>query len=85
MPTDPTSYFQLHARSTPAHPENVDVVFSPIRVGRTYTVLWSPDMSPGSWTELTGASQSDDGEQRTVTDPGVPVPCKFYRVGISRP
>lgn len=59
-------------------------VFGPIRAERNYTVMNSLDLSPSGWNELTGGSQSDDGEERTVTDPDASGPRKFYNVRIGR-
>lgn len=84
IPTDAASFFQLRARSTPSHPGSVDLIFGPIRVERTYTVLHSPDLSPASWGVLTGTTQSEDGDERTVTDPDAGTVKKFYRVHIER-
>ena len=84
MPTDPSSFFDLWARRTPAQPGSVDLVFSPIRSGRTYTVLYSLDLSPSGWEVLTGTTQGDIGEERTVTDPAATGSRKFYRVRIGR-
>lgn len=84
VPTDPSSFFDLYARRTPGQPGSVDLIFHPIRTGRTYTVLYSLELSPSGWGTLTGASQSDDGEERTVTDAGTGGAKKFYKVQIAR-
>lgn len=55
-----------------------------IRAGHTYTVLCCPDLSPSGWWELTGCTQSDDGEERTVADPGARGQARFYNVRIGR-
>ncbi|HPA18720.1 MAG TPA: hypothetical protein PLU30_13300 [Verrucomicrobiae bacterium] len=62
----------------------MDLVFGPIHIGRTYTVLYSLDLSPSGWGELSGTTQADGGDERTVTDPGTSGPRKFYRVRIGR-
>jgi hypothetical protein len=84
VPTDPASHFNLRARPTPAQPGKVDLVFGPIRTGRSYTVLYSLDLSPSGWGPLTGTTQGDAGEERTVTDPSAGGARKFYRVRIGR-
>lgn len=84
VPTDPTSLFQLRVRPAVAQPGKVDLQFSPIRLGRTYTVLYSLDLSPSGWSALAGEGQIDNGEERTVTDPNASGPKKFYRVQITR-
>ncbi|HPA20885.1 MAG TPA: hypothetical protein PLU30_24265 [Verrucomicrobiae bacterium] len=84
IPTDHSSYFKLQARPAPGQPGSVDLVFSPVRTERTYTVLYSLDLSPSNWNELAGATQTNNGEERTVTDPDTAPTRKFYNVRISR-
>jgi len=84
VPTDPSSFFQLRARRTPVQPDSVDLLFGPIRTGRNYTVLYSFDLSPSGWDVLTEGVESNNGEERTITDPGATGPRKFYRVRIAR-
>ncbi len=82
IPTDGTSFFQL--RAAPGQLGTIDLIFGPIRSGRTYTVMQSPDLLPDSWLPLMGTIQSDIGDQRTVTDPDDLQPKRFYRVHIGR-
>jgi hypothetical protein len=41
-------------------------------------------MQPGSWAPLAGATVSDNGDERTITDPSGGE-RKFYRVEVQRP
>lgn len=82
-PTDPTSVFRVSVKPVLGQPNQKQIVFSPVLPGRTYTVYYSTDMA--SWNALTGASQSDSDSERTLTDTGVAVKAKFYKVKISNP
>lgn len=84
VPTDHSSFFELRATKTPGQSGKVDLIFSPVRTERNYTVLYSLDLSPSGWSELTDRTQSDDGDERTVTDPAAGGTRKFYKVEISR-
>ena len=85
IPTDPLSRFNLTIAAVPGQPGQKDIVFDPIVVGRTYTVMTSPDLSPGSWDPLVGGNASDDGDHRTVTDSAAIETRKFYTVEIVQP
>ncbi len=77
--------FAVNIIRVPGQPFQRQIVFGPILAGRSYTVL-STTTLPGTWTTITGASQSDNGTQRTVTDPNAAsAPVKFYRVQITIP
>jgi hypothetical protein len=73
----------LTIQPTPGQPGQVDLVFWPLSPLVNYTVETSPDLSPASWTPLTGTTQADNGETRTVTDPNATGERKFYRVVTS--
>jgi hypothetical protein len=85
IPTDAQSRFSLSVAPVSGQPTQKDVIFEPIVAGRTYTVMTSPDLTPGSWDSLTGGSASDDGDERTVTDTAASETKKFYRVEIVKP
>ena len=85
IPTDAQSRFSLSVAPIPGQPGQKDIVFDPIVAGRTYTVMTSPDLSLDSWDPLTGATESDDGDERTVTDPAAGGSRKFYKVEIENP
>jgi hypothetical protein len=80
------SRFILSIQSVAGQPSQKNLVFNPIVGGRTYTVQFTSDIqNPNSWGTLSGTSQSDNGNQRTVTDlTATPAP-KFYRVQITQP
>jgi hypothetical protein len=63
----------------------MQVVFSPVVSGSTYTVDSKSNLSDSTWAALSGSTQSDNGEQRTVTDLGFSGAKKFYRVSVSKP
>jgi|GEM_PF-5458646 len=61
------------------------VSFAPIVAGRRYVVQFANSLSPANWQPLTGASQSENGDTRTVTDPNGTAPRRFYRVLVTTP
>jgi hypothetical protein len=85
IPTDRQSHFSLSVAPVPGQPTQKKVIFDPIVADRTYTVLVSPDLTNGSWNPLTDGSTSDDGAERTVTDPAGGGTKKFYQVEIVKP
>jgi hypothetical protein len=60
------------------------MIFSPLTAGRTYTVQYKVSLTDPAWQTLTGATQSDNGAIRTVTDTTAAA-AKFYRVQVSKP
>ena len=84
VPTDPASVFRLRTETVPGQPSQGRIIFSPVVAGRTYTVRHRSALDTGTWTDLTGATQSDNGSERTITDqtrPGV----RFYQVRVLKP
>jgi hypothetical protein len=66
-------------------PTHRHVVFQPVVLSRTYTVVTSSDLAASSWEPLPGSPPvSDTGNQRTVTDTGATTPGQFYRVQITK-
>lgn len=84
-PTDGNSYFRFRIDSVPGHSDRKSLVFSPRVAGRTYAVQYKLAFDSSSWEKLEGASVSDAGPQRTVTDMNATETSKFYRVEISMP
>lgn len=85
IPTDPLSRFSLTIAPVPGQPGQKDIIFDPIVPGRSYAVMTSPDLTPGSWAPLPGGSITNNGDQRTVTDPAASETKKFYTVEIEKP
>ena len=83
-PTDPQSRFILRLDAVPGQPTQMRAVFSPLVAGRTYTVEFRTSLTSGAWAPLTGTTQSDAGNERTVTDTTTETQ-KFYRVNVSKP
>lgn len=86
IPNDPTSRFILSVQNVAGQAAQKRVIFNPLVSGRTYTVQFTPTLIiPTSWATLTGTTQSDNGNQRTVTDLSAGSAPKSYRVQITRP
>ena len=83
-PTDPASFFEVTAKAVPGQPGHKEIVFKPRSADRTYVVQTSTLLTAPIWPTLTPSSVSDNGAERTVTDPNATGPRKFYRVEISR-
>jgi hypothetical protein len=85
VPTDPNSRFALNIQPVSGQPGQKNIIFNPLVSGRTYTVQFRANLITGSWNPLAGTTQSDNGNQRTVTDPNATPAPKYYRVQISKP
>ena len=85
VPIDPLSVFHLREETVPGQPDQRRIIFSPQLPGRTYTVQSSLTMEPESWSALTGGIVSDNGDERTVTDPNATEARKFYRIEVQKP
>ena len=84
-PGDRDSFFDVSMESVSAEPSKVKIIFEPLVSGRSYTVMTSDTLLPGSWGELPGATSDDDGDVRTVTDHSAGGMRRFYRVEITKP
>ena len=42
-------------------------------------------LTSGTWQPLTGTTQSDNGADRSITDPAAIGTTKFYRVNVRKP
>ena len=84
-PIDPTSRFIVTIQPVSGQPSEKQIIFTPTVTGRTYTVVSKASLTDSTWVSLTGTTQSDNGQQRTVTDLSASSPRKFYRVQISKP
>jgi hypothetical protein len=85
IPTDPASRFVLRIEPVPAQPMRKNLIFSPRLGDRTYTVEFRSELTIGNWATLPGTTQSDNGQERTVTDLNATGSTKFYRVQINKP
>ena len=85
VPTDPQSRFRLRLDPVPGQLSQKNAVFSPVVAGRNYTVEFTTSLTAGPWAPLPGTTQSDNGSERTVTDPNATGPRKFYRVEVEKP
>ena len=83
-PNDSASFFAVEAKAVPGQSGQKDIVFEPRFPDRNYIVQTSTLLTEPSWSTLTPSSVSDNGTERTVTDPNATGPRKFYRVQISR-
>ena len=84
-PIDPTSRFIVTIQPVSGQPGQKQIIFTPTATGRTYTVVSKASLIDSNWVALTGTTQSDSGQQRTVTDLSASSPRKFYQVQISKP
>ncbi len=85
-PTDPTQVFVLNIASLPNQPQAMNLNFSPLAQGRTYTPQFSTNLASGVWLPLTTyVSVTNYGSQVTVsvTDTNPIPPQEFYRIDIS--
>lgn len=85
VPTDALSVFRWRIERVPGQPSSTQLIFSPVVGGRSYVVKFRPGLTTGSWLPLTGTTETDNGNERTVTDPNVTGPTKFYQVEIVKP
>ena len=84
IPTDPQSRFALTIAPVNGQPAQRAVAFTPLVGGRTYVVQFKLSLTDPTWQTLIGATQSDNGATRTVTDTPAAA-AKFYRVQIAKP
>ena len=85
-PLDPASRFTLAISAVPGQPGQKTLSFSPITMGRTYTVQYTSGLASPSWTTLTNLTSSANGDTWTITDLSAPASApRFYRVQISLP
>jgi hypothetical protein len=63
----------------------MNLVFSPVVAGRTYTALVSSNLLNDTWIPLAGAPAVTNGTQVTLTDTNASGAQKFYQIKISLP
>ena len=79
------SRFTLTVAPVPGQPAQKNLIFTPRLTDRTYTVTFKLDLAAATWTPLPGGIVSDNGQQRTVTDPAGTGARKFYHIEITKP
>jgi hypothetical protein len=79
------SRFTLSIQRASGQPSQKQLVFQALVSGRTYTPNFRLSLTSGGWGGLTGTSQSDNGNQRTVTDLNASGNGKFYQIQITKP
>jgi subtilase family serine protease len=86
-PTNPASVFVLNITSVTSPPTQMNLIFSPVAAGRTYTPQFSTDLVSGVWLPLTTyTGPLTNGNQVTITDTNpIPPQREFYRINISLP
>ena len=84
IPTDPNSVFRLHLEAVPGQPSQRNLIFSPRLDGRIYVVETTPVLDGAVWEPLGANIETDNGEERTVTDLDA-MGEKFYRIEITKP
>ena len=84
-PTLASSHFALRIENVVGQPNQRQLIFGPIAIGRTYRLVACTDLGVGTWSELPNTVQSDGSGERTVTDLEGTGPRKFYRIEISKP
>jgi len=85
-PTNPASVFILQIAA--ASNQAVNLMFSPIATGRTYTVQFNAGLDNGTYNDLTGfigPSTNSINNQVTITDPNAILSNEFYRIRLSLP
>jgi PKD repeat protein len=84
-PTNTNSVFVLNMVPVPNQPGWMNLVFSPVVAGRTYTPLASSNLLAGMWVPLTGMPAVTNGTQVILTDTNAIGVQKFYQIEISLP
>jgi len=85
-PTDASSVFRLQISGVTNRPSQVDLLFAPLALGRTYAPQFSTDLVSGIWLPLPSyLGPVTNGSQVTITDTNAVGPEQFYRINISPP
>ena len=85
-PTNPASVFVLNIATVTNQPSQLNLLFSPVVAGRTYTPQFRTDLVSGSWSPLTGyTGPVTNGSQVTITDLNAIQSNEFFRIDISLP
>ena len=83
-PTDPQSRFTLRLENVNGQPTHKRLIFSPRFGDRSYVVKAKNSLTSGAWEILGAFDESDNAEERTVTDLDATDASKFYKVEITK-
>jgi PKD repeat protein len=86
-PTNPASIFVFSIASVSNQPTWMNLIFSPVVAGRTYTPLFNTSLPNGVWAPLTTTANPPvtNGVQVTLTDTNAIWSQEFYQMEISLP
>lgn len=85
LPNSRTSRFTMTLENVPGQPGQKRMVFQPALTGRTFTLLKSTTLLPGSWLPVPGAVTAGNDGTQTLTDPAASGGRAFYQVQINLP
>lgn len=83
IPNDRTSRFHWRIEAVPGFPNHKKLIFSPLVLGRTYTVKTSTAVG-ASMSPLSSFTSSDSGSERTITDTNASGTKQYYTVEIQK-
>jgi hypothetical protein len=85
-PTNPASVFTFSTAPVSGQPGELNLSFSPLAAGRTYTPMFEISLTANAWSILSPIfGPVTNGNQVTVTDPSATGTDKFYEINISFP
>lgn len=85
IPTSGASRFSVSLEDVPGQPGMKRLAFQPAMSGRTFTLLKSTTLAPGSWQIVPGGTASGNNGMLMLTDPAAAGNRAFYQVQISFP
>lgn len=85
VPNSRTSRFVFSLEGVPGQPTQKRIVFQPAVNGRTFTLLKSSTLLPGSWQTVPGAVVVGNDGAQTLTDPSAGTSRAFYQLQINVP
>lgn len=83
-PTNQLSRFVFNISSVPAQPAQASLTLTPHFPDRTYVVEGRTNLVTGTWASVSGIT-NNTGLVKTVLDPAVSGPRKYYQVRIHKP
>lgn len=84
LPNSANSRFSIVLEKVPGQPEQRRLAFQPAMSGRTFTLLKSTTLAPGSWQVVPGVSANGNNGTLTLTDPAAHSQRAFYQLRITR-